>query len=88
MWFIDFLFAILIIYIFGYLLFRYVFPCLLKLWFKRLANQMNPDFDKKQNTKKTKKQKQGDINIDYIPEEKKSDTDIDKGEYIDYEEIE
>jgi len=86
MGFLKFLLILLIIYLLGYLFFRVIFPWLLKRFVKKAAQRMNPDF--KQDAEKQKR-KQGEINIDYIPEnkDKNNDEDIDNGEYIDYEEI-
>lgn len=66
--------------------FRVIFPWLLKHWVKKAAQKMNPDFNP--NNEK-QKPRQGEINIDYIPENdnRNEDDGFDNGEYIDYEEI-
>lgn len=85
MWFLKFLLAILIIYLLAVLFFRYLLPWLLKLWVKRLAKRMNPEYEQKQ---KKEKKANGEMNIDYIPENKIENTKPDDdGEYVDYEEI-
>lgn len=83
----KFLFTLLIIWLLGTLFFRLIFPWLLKRWVKKTAEKMNPNFQQEQENIKQKR-KQGEVNIDYIPEntEQKED-DEDDGEYVDFEEI-
>ena len=85
MWFIKFIIVLLVLYLLGYLMFRYVIPWLLKRWIRKAAQRMNPDYH---NQMEKDKRKVGEINIDYIPTEKDSkDDDKDDGEYVDYEEV-
>jgi len=93
MGFLKFLLVVFIISFLGYLFFRYALPWLLKRWLKRFARKMNPKFAEEEKKQKQKsKRKDGDINIDFIPDDDTpsktdSNSDSDKGEYIDYEEI-
>lgn len=83
MWFLKFLLIVLIVYLLGYLFLRVILPWLLKKMVKRFAKKMNMPFEEPQ-----KQKKQGSLNIDYIPENEYIDkSDNNKGEYVDYEEI-
>lgn len=83
MWFLKFLLFIVIIYIVGYLFFRFALPWILKRFVRRIAKKMNVPFEEAPKKKKT-----GEINIDYVPENNTNENqkNID-GEYVDFEEI-
>lgn len=88
MWFLKFIIICLAIYGFGYLLFRVVFPWLLKRFVKRVARKINPDFDKQEKEKKQRaKMKEGDIKIDYIPKNRDEQSNTASVDYVDYEEL-
>ncbi|MCD4772868.1 MAG: hypothetical protein K8R41_05735 [Bacteroidales bacterium] len=80
---LQIIFIFLLIYYFFRLFGRYIFPWLLKRFMKNIQNKYQ------QNTENTsaKKKKNGEVNIDHIPKDKKKREDDDFGEYIDFEEI-
>lgn len=71
-------------YFLGYLIFRIIIPRLLKWFIKRKLKQRGFDFNEK---KEPKKRKEGEIDIDHIPDKKENKTKSKDGEYIDYEEL-
>lgn len=74
------------LYYLFYLGFRYVFPWLLKRYIRKTQEKF---YGKSSQQGKSKKQKkEGEVNIDYVPEDEKKKKDSDLGEYVDYEEIE
>jgi hypothetical protein len=82
-WLIKFLLIIGIIYFVGYFFFRVVLPWMLKRFVRKVAKKMNVQFDEP-----VKKKKEGQINIDYIPEtNSEPSAKPHDGEYVDYEEI-
>ncbi len=83
MWFLKFLLFIVIIYVVGYLFFRFALPWILKRFVRKIAKKMNVPFEEPPKKKKT-----GEINIDYVPENNTNENqkNVD-GEYVDFEEI-
>ncbi len=82
-WFIKFILVIATIYIVGYAFFRYLLPWLLRRFVRKIAQKMNVQFEEP-----AKKKKQGEINIDFVPENKASnDSTVVDGDYVDFEEI-
>jgi len=79
----TFFIILLLIWLGGYLLFKYILPWLLLHFVKKMTNNQN--YKKTDNNTKT----EGTITVDYIPEKEnlKKKKNIDKGEYIDFEEI-
>lgn len=77
------------LYLLGYLIFRIIFPRLLKWFIKRKLKQKGFDFDNHNKKKSYKKQgkKEGDVNINHIPDEKGGKNSNSDGEYVDYEEL-
>jgi hypothetical protein len=83
MWFLKFLLIVAVIYLLGYIFFKFILPWMLKRFVKRMAKKMNIPFEEN-----VKKQKPGEVNIKYVPENKaQADANLSDGEYVDYEEI-
>ena len=79
----KFIFWLIVIYLLFRLLVRFVFPFLVRYFVKKSQDkfyEQNPNIRKK---------KEGEINIDYIPDKNKKEKKCkpDEGEYVDYEEL-
>lgn len=75
------LFIVIFYYVF-FLIIRYLFPYILKRHIKKTQER----FYGKQQEQQKHNRKEGDVNIDYVPEDKKKKNG-DIGEYVDYEEV-
>lgn len=82
---IRFLLILLGIYLFGILIFRIILPALLKWFVKRKLKQHGFNHDPK--VHKNKFRKEGQVEIDHIPDKDSSENKSKYGDYIDYEEI-
>lgn len=86
MWFLKFLIVLIVLYLLGYIFLKFILPWMLKRFVRKMAKKMNIPYEEK--TNRSSKQKPGEINIDYVPENKPSDeNNLSDGEYVDYEEI-
>ncbi|MCK4360542.1 MAG: hypothetical protein KAV70_02255 [Bacteroidales bacterium] len=81
---LKFIFVVILIYYAFRILFKYVFPYILKQYIKKTKNKY---FYQEGELKKDKKKKEGKVNIDYVPEKDKGKNDTELGEYVDFEEI-
>jgi predicted membrane protein len=81
---LKFIFVVILIYYAFRILFKYVFPYILKHYIKKTQSKY---FYQEEELKKVKKKKEGKVNIDYVPEKDKEKKDTDLGEYVDFEEI-
>jgi hypothetical protein len=81
--FVRFLLIAFLIYLVAVLFLRYVFPFILRLFVRRMSDNVRKQYEKEQ--QKTEKKK-GDITIDYTPKSKKK-IDKDTGDYVPFEEI-
>jgi len=75
---------LLIIYLIYRLLVRYIIPILFKSYIRRSQErfyQQNPEL------KKQKQKKEGEVSVDYVPDNKEKDKNDQYGEYIDYEDV-
>ncbi|MEI6695977.1 MAG: DUF4834 domain-containing protein [Bacteroidota bacterium] len=80
---LDFIFWIIILYFSFQIIGKFIFPYLLKYFLKRVQQkftQQDPPIDKNR--------KEGETNVEFVPETKKNKTSDNIGEYVDYEEIE
>lgn len=87
--FIEFIAGFIIVYFLVRILFRTVFPWLMRRFVERKMKEfgMNPQEHNENNDKNTDIRK-GDVNIDYIPEDDdENGDDHHDAEYVDYEEI-
>ena len=66
---------------------RYVFPRLLLYWVKRKQKKMMEQMGMKQEDMNVKKKKEGEINIDQVPDKDKKGSTENMGEYVDFEEL-
>ena len=82
---IRILFIFLIIYFAVKLIFRIIVPAILRWYIKRKMKQSGFDFN--ENDYKKKNKKEGEIDIEHIPEDNKNKKDKKSGEYTDFEEI-
>ncbi len=82
--FLNFIFIFILIIIAIRLLFRFLFPIILKSFATRLQRkfQQNMDFQEQPPAK------EGEVKIEYAPEKENKIIKDDEGEYVDYEEIE
>lgn len=81
----TFLIVLLAIWAFGFLFFRVFLPWLLTRYVKKMTKNMNMQSG---NVNSSNKKKEGEINIDYIPNSNKDkQNDVEGGEYVDFEEI-
>ena len=79
---------ILVLIWFGFsLFFRYLFPRLLLFWVKRKQKKMMEQMGLNPDDLKEKKGREGEVNIDHIPDNDKKGTGENMGEYVDYEEV-
>lgn len=74
------------LYYLFYLGFRYVFPWLLKRYIRKTQEKFYGN--RTQQSRNNKSKKEGEVNIDYMPDNGKKKKSSDLGEYVDYEEIE
>lgn len=87
--FLNFIFILVLIWL-GFVLFvRYVFPRLLIYWVKRKQKKMMDEMGIKQEDvkKRGKKNKEGQVNIDKVPQKDKKGSTENLGEYVDFEEV-
>lgn len=78
----NFFLILFLIYIISRLFIRYILPYLIRYFLKHHNQNINQPQNKKHYKKK------GEINIDFIPEKDKKNTDNKNfGEYVNYEEI-
>ena len=79
---------ILILIWFGFsLFFRYLFPRLLLYWVKRKQKKMMKQMGLNPDDLKEKKDREGEVNIDHIPDKDKKGSGENMGEYVDFEEV-
>ncbi len=79
---------ILILIWFGFsLFFRYLFPRLLLYWVKRKQKKMMEQMGLNPDDLKEKKDREGKVNIDHIPDKDKKGSGENMGEYVDFEEV-
>jgi hypothetical protein len=69
------------------LFFRYAFPRLLLFWVKRNQKKMMEQMGLNPDDLKEKKDKEGEVNIDHVPNKEKKGSGENMGEYVDYEEV-
>ncbi|MCX6258473.1 MAG: DUF4834 family protein [Bacteroidia bacterium] len=82
--FLKFILILLIIYYVFKLMAIYLFPYLLK----RFVNRMSGNFrDPQQHQYESGSKKEGEVTIDITPDKKTSDDHDNIGEYVDYEEV-
>ncbi len=80
--FLKIILIIVIIYYFLKFFLRLVFPYILKYYLKKIQNNFH------QNTTTYNHKKEGEISVDYFPDDNKIKKHNDNiGEYVDYEEI-
>lgn len=79
MGFLNFIFVLFLVFLLFRIIFKYVFPFFLVRWIKRRERKYNKMYNKPK--------KEGEINIEVIPEDHESTIDPDAGEYIDFEEV-
>jgi len=85
--FLNFIFILILIWL-GFSLFvRYVFPRLLIFWVKRKQKKMMDEMGFRQDKDKAGKKKEGEINIDKVPDKEKKGSTENMGEYVDFEEV-
>lgn len=77
MGFIRVILIILIIYYVIRIISRILTPILLNLLFKKMKNQQNQSYEKQR--------EEGDVIIENVPKNKKSNDNV--GEYVDFEEV-
>lgn len=70
--------------LFIYLVFRYFLPLLLRFWLLRVFRKYS---NARNNLNTNPDKPHGSVQIDYIPPVKKTTTTVDKGEFVDFEEI-
>ncbi len=79
---------ILILIWFGFsLFFRYLFPRLLLYWVKRKQKKMMEQMGLNPDDLKEKKDREGEVNINHIPDKDKKGSGENMGEYVDFEEV-
>ncbi len=81
--FFRILLIIIIVYYLLKFVARYLFPRLLRYMLKRMGAQTGQNFA---NPHQQRQKSDGEISIDYIPKTEKQ-TQIESGEYVDYEEV-
>nr|WP_290699413.1 DUF4834 family protein [Lacinutrix sp.] len=79
------LLIILLIYLGIKVVSKYFGPLILKYFTKKAMERFGGQFRNPGNQKQTPPQKEGEISIDKMPENKSSNKSV--GEYVDYEEI-
>ncbi|MCD4723384.1 MAG: hypothetical protein K8R63_00980, partial [Bacteroidales bacterium] len=73
---------------FGFsLFFRYLFPRLLLYWVKRKQKKMMEQMGLNPDDLKEKKDREGKVSIDHIPDKDKKGSGENMGEYVDFEEV-
>ena len=80
---LEFLLWFILIYMLFRIVAKYLLPHLIKYYLKKFQQkfyQQNPHIDPNR--------KEGETNIDFVPESKSKTSSENIGEYIDYEEIE
>ncbi|MEN8224436.1 MAG: DUF4834 family protein [Bacteroidota bacterium] len=85
--FLNFIFILILIWLGFSLFIRYVFPRLLLYWVKRKQKKMMDQMGIKPDDKKEKKAKEGEVNIDQVPQKDKKGSTENMGEYVDFEEV-
>jgi len=79
---------ILVLIWFGFsLFFRYLFPRLLLYWVKRKQKKMMEQMGLNQDDLKENKGREGEVNIDHVPDKDKKGSGENMGEYVDFEEV-
>ena len=78
-------FIIILLYYLFKLIMRYVAPYLLSLFIKKAQNRMMNNMGEKPDAKP---KKEGEVNVDYVPQKKKSGKKDELGDVIDFEEVE
>lgn len=79
---------ILILIWFGFsLFFRYLFPRLLLYWVKRKQKKMMEQMGLNPDDLKEKKDREGEVSIDHVPDKDKKGSGENMGEYVDFEEV-
>jgi|GEM_PF-293065 len=85
--FLNFIMIIVLIWLGFSLFIRYIFPRLLLLWVKRKQKAMMEQMGVKPEDMKEKKSKEGEVNIDQVPQKDKKGSIENMGEYVDFEEV-
>lgn len=78
------LLIIVLVYIVLAMVGRYIFPLIIKWYVKRFSKRFYDGMNQKY--QQNNDRKEGEIHIDHIPEKDKN-SNSDKGDYVDYEEI-
>lgn len=81
--FVRFLLIAFLIYLVTVLFLRYIFPFILRLFVRRMSDNVRKQYEK-ENQKNSRNK--GDVTIDYAPKTKKK-IDKDTGDYVPFEEI-
>lgn len=85
--FLNFVMILILIWLGFSLFFKYVFPRLLLYWVKRKQKKMMEQMGIKPEDMKEKKTKEGEVNIDQVPNKDKKGSTDNVGEYVDFEEV-
>lgn len=85
--FLNFVMILILIWLGFSLFFRYVFPRLLLFWVKRKQKKMMDQMGIKPDDINDKKTKEGEVNIDQVPNKDKKGSTDNVGEYVDFEEV-
>ena len=64
---------------------RYVLPFVMRFFFRRMSDRVKRDYEKKMHEKR-RREREGEVTIRYRPDKGKI-VSKDKGEYVDYEEL-
>jgi hypothetical protein len=81
---IDTMFKFILIVLFFLFVFPSIFRFLLKLFIAKQVNKAQDEFYRQQ---RASQKREGQINVDYVPDDLKNKKDFGGGEYIDYEEV-
>ncbi|MFO8129181.1 MAG: DUF4834 family protein [Bacteroidales bacterium] len=85
--FLYFLIIVIGIVIFFRIFFRLIFPWILARWMKKKQKEFFDMFGQRPEEKEKEKKREGEVNIDYVPEEDEAAQDPSLGEYVDFEEV-
>ena len=77
--FLYFIFGVFLLVLLFRIFFRYVFPWILLRWVKKRQREFQDTYQEKK--------KEGEMNINYDPQDNKTHIDGKLGEYVDFEDL-
>lgn len=85
--FLNFIMILILIWLGLSLFIRYIFPRLLLYWVKRKQKKMMEQMGFKNEDMKETKRREGEVNIDQVPNKEKKGSTENLGEYVDFEDV-